>query len=306
MIDARAALPHYWDHLEPIWEALPVEVRGQVERPKLGERFVRPDPARPVLVASWLDAQAVAPRPYVYVEHGAGQSYDGDPRSAGHPSYSGGAQHGRCVLFICPSVRVAARWKARYSASGVVAAGSPTVEALAPANPDGHIVVGFHWDCRLVPETRSALGYYRDTLPAMVDAFREDRAVVATVHPRARGLADRWERLGIPVLDHRTALGRAALLVGDNTSAMYEAAANGSQVLALNAPWYRRDVRHGLRFWDAVPGLQVDCGADLLGRWRDALDGEGEDQRRRAAATAYVRRSRGAAATAARAIMGIL
>ena len=53
---------------------------------------------------------------------------------------------------------------------------------------------------------------------------------------------------------------------------MFEAASVGIPVVAMNAPAYRRDVHHGLRFWDAVPGPQVDDTDQLLATIHGVLD----------------------------------
>ena len=133
-VDAFSSLPHYSDHIRPIWEALPPPVRGQWWTP-----VNLPRSERLTIVASYRDAQTIG-RPYVLVEHGAGQSYQGITNG----SYSGGEGHDRCVLFLCPSDRVAMRWRERYPDTPAVACGCPRLDRYSerpgrwvnPALPD--------------------------------------------------------------------------------------------------------------------------------------------------------------------------
>lgn len=81
-----------------------------------------PRSERLTIVAGYRDAQTIG-RPYVLVEHGAGQSYQGITNG----SYSGGEGHDRCVLFLCPSERVAMRWRERYDVPAI-ACGCPRLD----------------------------------------------------------------------------------------------------------------------------------------------------------------------------------
>lgn len=278
LVDLFASQSHYAEHLRPIWDALPDELRGQSWSASRGawwgERSPRPlhhhvlD--RLTLVAGWTDAARCAGR-LVYVEHGTGQTYR---ELRDHPSYSGGVHRAADVAgYLCPSEQVARRWLARGGHAHVV--GCPKLDRWLPSPPRPQsrtIAITAHWDCRLTSETRAALPHFtaRGRLAATVARWQRDGwHVVGHAHPRARAAARQlWTSMGVEFEpDAAAVLERASLLVADNTSLLYEHAALGRPVLVLNAPWYRRDVEHGLRFWSHVPGQQID-GPDEL----DALD----------------------------------
>ncbi len=253
----------------------------------------------PVLVASLSDAQTIAPSPYVLQDHGSGASYIGVTNG----SYSGGEGHDRCVLFLCPSERVAMRWRERYDVPAV-AVGCPRLDRYSgvqqedagwnPAsplrglaqdhrestcnpstegNPEGSprfrassvptVAISFHWACSLVPETMSAWRYFDPHLPRLCADPRF--RVVGHGHPRLwPTIRRRWAELGVDQWpDVDRVLSEADLLVVDNSSIGYEMAAIGKPVVLLNLPSYRRDVEHGGRFWGAPPGIQVDHPSEL-------------------------------------------
>jgi CDP-glycerol glycerophosphotransferase len=98
---------------------------------------------------------------------------------------------------------------------------------------------------------------------------------------------------------------RADLLVADNTSAMYEFASLDRPVVAVNLPTYRRDVHHGMRFWNLVPGLQCDTPQDLPDVIAAALvdPPEAQAMRTRAVDATYAHTDGGASERAASAIL---
>jgi glycosyltransferase involved in cell wall biosynthesis len=58
-------------------------------------------------------------------------------------------------------------------------------------------------------------------------------------------------------------LSEADVVVADNTSLLYEAAALNIPTVCLNIPSYRREVEHSGRFWSNPPGPQVDHPSEL-------------------------------------------
>lgn len=226
-VDVIASRPHYAAHLAPV-AALVEDVPG-------------------ALVASYADlcTARLAHDRIVLMQHGSGQSYGDD-----HAAYPGGSDNDAVGLFLVPGEQAADRWRVAYPFARVEAVGSPRLDSLPRREPGGRIVaITFHWDAGHHPEARSAFDWFRSALPGLRDRFD----LIGTAHPRARKPPKAYAKLGIEyVPDFEDVCRRADLLVADNTSALFEFAATGRPVVVMNAPWYRREVVHGLRFWDAA------------------------------------------------------
>lgn len=300
-----ASQGHYADHLRPIWLALPADVRGDAYAgdgsswwgDRLPARYRPTD--RLVLVAGFSDAQRLAHVPTVYVEHGAGQTYTG----VRHGGYPGGPHPASVMGYLAPSERVADAWRAARPGVPVGVVGCPKLDPWLPGGerhaPGWHtdrlrtVAFTFHWHCEVCPETRSALGHYQAHLGPIIRAWTDAGwDVLGHAHPRLGWprMAKLWDKLGAhPVEDLEEVYDEAGVLVADNTSALYELAALDRPVVALNAPWYRRDVHHGLRFWNAVPGVQVDSPAELaaLDLARYVEEDPSAEQRRAVVAQVY-------------------
>jgi glycosyltransferase involved in cell wall biosynthesis len=265
-----------------------------------------------MVVASYGDLRRVANglRPVALSEHGVGQTYGNQ-----HPSYCGGvsAERRQVGLFLVPNAAAAEANRRVQPDAAIAVVGVPRLDRFVtrPAAPEPGsplVALSFHWPCAVAPETRGAFPHYRAALPELARHFR----LLGHGHPRVLDrLARGYQRLGIPVAaDFEEVLARASLYVADNSSTLYEFAAAGRPVVVLNAPWFRRHVEHGLRFWRyADVGVQCDRPEDLVAAVRRALDDPPEQElRRRRAVDAVVPlrdgRSAARAADALRAWLG--
>lgn len=268
-INVFASRTHYWDHISPIFQRLPEEMRGTVtilDGPK--NRRVMVQSGSLVIVGSTSDVKALrlGKNETIFVEHGAGQTYNGVD------GYSGSTGMEGVKLFLCPSNTVADRWEEKYPSTPSVVVGCPRLDLLRAkraSRPKAEpiVAVAWHWDAKhLCPEARSAHLHYRKQMPEFIRAMRgRGIRIVGHGHPREWSKFEQeWKTLGVePWRDSWGMLARIDALVVDNSSIAYEAASLDIPVLSLNAPWYRRNVSHGLRFWDSVPGLQCDEPEDL-------------------------------------------
>jgi hypothetical protein len=320
-LDFVAGAVQYLDHLAPVWHALPDRARGRFLVPEdLVERAANLGiPAevgldgddRPTLVASFGDLRRVrdAGRSHVaLIEHGIAQSYGGDRDWAHRGSYPGG--RGRdASLFLHPNETSAARDRAAYPDARIEVVGCPKLDDL-PAREPGPgpvIAVAFHWDGAM-PELRWAWPRFRHAIVRLAAKY----TVIGHGHPRAMAdLAPWYRRAAIEVVpDFADVCRRADLLVFDNSSVGFEFAATGRPVVVLDPYHYRRGVHHGLRFWDAVPGLEcqdragVPDAVSLTAVVERALEDppEAQEARERALELVYAHRS-GAAERAAKALL---
>lgn len=277
MIDAYASEPQYVTHIGPVWNALPEKLQGAFSASATAARRAaelgiataqirqeRGTEARLTIVASYMDEQHVKPRPVVLVEHGAGQSYGHDGEH--NPAYPGGRGREAVCLFICPNEMVAARWRQMYPDTPTAVVGSPFLDpwhGAAKAEPiirhDPPLVVfSFHWDCAVVPECGNAFEHYKNELWRLALMTPEERGfhMGGHAHPRAQTIMGWWRGIGVRTFNNfAEVLDYADLYVADNSSTIFEFASTDRPVLMLNAPEYRRDVEHGLRFWRAAEFL---------------------------------------------------
>ena len=311
-IDVLASEPHFIDHTAPVYAAMDPEVRGDfiitrsrwvgsVSTDELLERAHRrgvTDPLtelgpedRPTLVASYGDLKQTSQKGrtrLAAIEHGIGQSFV-DSR---HGSYAGGLGRENVSLFLVPNRHSANRWHTAYPQAQVEIVGCPKLDFLPRREPgDGPVVaISFHWGGGFPPETRSAFDNYRNVLADLAAAY----TVIGHGHPRHIELLARYyKRLRIPVVhDFEDVCRQADVYACDTNSTLYEFASTGRPVVVLNKPGrdgYRKDVEHGLRFWEAATvGVQVDRPGDLIAKVAEAIADSPAQQAAREAALRIV------------------
>lgn len=323
---------HYIDHMAPVWFALPVEIRGEfavcnhdmaAHADKLGiePTEFRSGPAmqkhlkaekRLTLVAGhsdtrWLDLTG---RPNVILMHGVGFNFDQRKTLAGYPGTKQNRRNTRLMLSTNERIAQIEREPNPHIRAEVV--GCPKLDRWhrLPRKPRSNppvVVFAFHWECKICPESMNAWAHYKDILPRIAGEYK----VLGHGHPHIIDkLAPQYEAMGIEVVrDLGEVFERADLMCFDATSAGYEFASLDRPVVVMNAPWYRRDVNFGLRFWEhADVGVQVNEPEQMIGAINSALaDWPDQQAKRRAAVEASYSFTDGRCAErAATAILDIL
>lgn len=309
-LDFLACESQFLDHAAPVWHATDLGIRGRFlvdaalldRAARLGiaaeaidadviRASSRPPTASPgdgpmAFVASIGDTKIgrrLGYRRFAFMEHGAGQAYIGQAGPNGrNPSYPGGVDREDTELFLVPNEYSAALWRSSYPDARVEVIGSPRLDSLPgrqldPIAPGTTIAVSFHWPAYVCPESGTAVGTFGPALASLARRFH----VIGHAHPKGdwpTRMKRIYRQAGIEfVPDFDEVCRRADLYAVDNSSTMFEFAATGRPVVVLNARDYRRNVNHGLRFWDAAHvGVNVDAPGDLAPSVERALEDGGD------------------------------
>lgn len=270
VVNAHASYRHFYDKLLPVWNALPKDLKGEFTvHPRLdGLPNVRvdryPNKDGILMCASHADSLHSANK-YIYIEHGAGQSYQ-----SGSNFYSN-CYRPNMLAALVPGPYCARKTKAANPDTPVIVMGAPHLADIKRKDPQ-KLTFAWHWRCGVAMETDTAFDEYREVMVECSTKWE----TVGHGHPRIIGeLSAVYAQNNIPtVYDSREALTHAGLLVADNTSLIYEAAVLDIPVVLVNKETYRRDKEWGLRFWEAQPGPYVDHPAELVATVEAELSGD--------------------------------
>jgi hypothetical protein len=300
-IDFFAREPQFVDHITPTWHALPPSLRGTfygekavldriraqgVESPEPYEKAQEVSgPELPLtFTASFWDMRNSRNwgRLTVLTEHGSGQSFLGVKSQ----SYIRSKDRAGVVGLLLPGTYQERISQEAHPIIPTYVVGCPKLDPwhkdkTLPKEARGVVAFSTHWDCKVCPETRSSIRHYRTALPLLNKKFK----VLGHAHPRIAGVMQAlYAKYDIEwVQDFSEVMERAEVYVCDGSSTIYEWASLDRPTVILNAPWYRRDVEHGLLFWEYRDvGVQVDHPRDLPQAIKTALaDTEKQKARRR-------------------------
>lgn len=268
-VDFLATQPQYIDHIAPVWDALAEENVGSFYVPqellgyaqyKLKHRlylftYERNDLVtfsdNPILVAAYGDmkyAHRINPSRRIYMmEHGTGHGF----KTAAYPD--GPGERDVVSLFLPPNQYTADRIRSvRNTPCEVI--GTPKLDWVSNTffsrSSPPVVCISFHHGSktRRPPEAGSAFEHYKDIIPELKKRYN----LIAHGHPlsRVRDLPF-YASVGVPfVEDFKDVMKLADIYVNDLSSTLYEFITTGKPVVVMNAPWFRKDVHFGLRFWD--------------------------------------------------------
>jgi hypothetical protein len=283
-VDFLANEPHFIFHLAPVYNKLHPDIKGRFYVPEELTQHAKFKNVEPtiyknqetfkkqirfdksiVAAASWGDLKRIqeSNRTAILFEHGTGQTY-----SNRHASYAGGRGREKVRLFLCPNELVAQKNRQSYPGARIEVIGCPKMDEFylkepKPISNPPVIAVSFHWECNVCPETKSGFPYFAEAVLKLAKKYK----VLGHSHPRYWNVLGPWYKAnGIErIWNFEEILNRADVYCIDNSSTLFEFASINRPVVVLNPPWYRRDVNHGLRFWEySNIGVYCNDPGDLI------------------------------------------
>lgn len=277
-IDFLATEEHFVDHLLPIYNSLPKKHQGNFYTTQLATNLewsiyknqsdiikeINSVNNHRLLFLSSLLTNTIQKinRPIGWIAHGAGQTYN-----TARWRYS---NNDNLYLALCPNEHYYNYVKTNSKCKNIKIVGSPKLDKWynykKEKNEKPVVAISFHHDRKACPESHSSFPHFKNILPQL---FTQSKwKILGHGHPRIIDqLIPIYDQYNIEYTrDFEEVLRKADLYICDHMSTLYEfAAVDNKPVVVLNAPWYRRDVEHGLRFWEHCDiGINCDNPEYLL------------------------------------------
>ena len=286
-VDFLARKAYYLDHLAPVWNAMPAEMRGTLYlttesidyakriliKPHITEYIEEQECGHnPILTAAYGDAVRAAEfdegRPVILMEHGVGLTF-------GKPVYADGyGQRYKLAMFPVPNQHTLDKCMQELRSKPHPIIGVPKLDKWAgefkqahpmPAKPT--IAIAFHHgDKNSRPgETGSAWEHYTDILPELAKRYK----LILHAHPimdfeLLKFYNEKMAQVEF-VSDFQEVMRQADIYINDCSSTLYEFCVTGKPVIILNAPWFDKKSNWGIRFWEYTDiGIQVDDPGTLI------------------------------------------
>lgn len=287
-IDFLATQAHYIDHIAPIWDALSDDNVGSFFVPQHLFGYAQSKlkhhlylysyennslvtfGMNPILVCAYGDMKychRVNPDRQIFMmEHGTGHAF-------GTSAYPNGPGDRDVVSLFLPPNQYTANKIHEARSTLCVPIGTPKLDWVVNFNETitrrakPLVCISFHHGTknRKPPEASSAFEHYKDCIKALKHHPEFD--LVAHGHPlsRVRDIPF-YDSIGVQFIhDFDTVMRTVDIYVNDLSSTLYEFITTGKPVVVMNAPWFRRNVHHGLRFWDySDVGLHANEPDELL------------------------------------------
>ena len=299
-IDFFARRIHFIDHLAPMYNLIDPEMRGNFYVPKDLADYTRslgiagayglppitqygslinivPDGHGPMVTCAYGDLQQAyrqnTTRPQILMEHGVGLSF---PEHSHGYAGGGGIRQVVC-LFLPPNEVIRKKTAKTMPEANQVVIGTPKMDKWVnipqkTRDKPPTVAIAFHWDgsSAVCPEAGNAWKHYKYHIALL----KKDFTVLGHGHPKIiEKLAPEYNQMGIEVVrNFEDVLARADVYVNDSSSTLYEFSCTDRPVVIMNAPWFRRNVDFGIRWWDYTDiGPQCDNPEDLVGKIKESL-----------------------------------
>ena len=299
-IDFFARRIHFVDHLAPMWNNIKKDMKGTFYLPAHLEKYaiglglenitplmpigpggnpvnIVPNGYGPIVTCAYGDLHQAyrqnTIRPQILMEHGVGLSF---PEYS--PGYAGGSGIRAVVcLFLAPNEVIRAKTALTFPTAYQAVIGTPKMDKWVnqpkkKRTSPPTIAVAFHWDgaSAICPEAGNAWKHYEKFLPTLNKHFD----VIGHGHPKIiETLAPKYRKMGFKVeTNFEDVLRQADCYVNDSSSTLYEFSCVDRPVVIMNAPWFRKNVNFGIRWWDYTDiGPQCEDPNELVDKIKESL-----------------------------------